>query len=183
MGVFTRWYRALRLTEAGRAPLAEAEAAYRDAAARLDGAGMPGLEHGLLPLALLCLRLRHALPAPAGEHIDEHTDWGPYEPWARPLVLLARDRRAEAAEALREVPDPPRDLLFEALWCLAARAAIAVGDRRTMERAHGELAPAAAELAGAGSGLLTLGPVSRHLGDLADALAHHDTAARPRRSR
>ncbi|GAA4204206.1 BTAD domain-containing putative transcriptional regulator [Streptosporangium oxazolinicum] len=177
--VFTRWYRALRLTEAGRAPVAEAEAAYRDAAARLDGAGMPGLERGLLPLASLCLRLRHALPIPVGEHIG----WGPYEPWARPLVLLARDRPAEAAEALREVPDPPRDLLFEALWCLAARAAIAVGDRPMMERAYGELAPAAGELAGAGSGLLTLGPVSRYLGDLADALAHHDTAARPRRSR
>ncbi|WP_031162159.1 BTAD domain-containing putative transcriptional regulator [Streptosporangium roseum] len=165
-GVFAQWYRALRLAATERAPAAEVEAAYRDAAARLDGAGMPGLRCGLLPLALLCLRLRHARPAQA----DEHTDWGPYEPWARPLVLLAQERRGEAAAALRRVPDPPRDLLFEALWCLAARAALAVGDRETMERAHTELAPAAAELAGAGSGLLTLGPVSEHLGDLAAAL-------------
>ncbi|MES4903083.1 MULTISPECIES: BTAD domain-containing putative transcriptional regulator [unclassified Streptomyces] len=171
VGVFTQWYAALRLAETGPAAgqgaeQGAAEAAYRDAAARLEGAGMPGLEHGLLPLALLCLRIRHALPAPAGEHVD----WGPYEPWARPLVLLAQNRRDEAAAALRETPDPPRDLLFEALWCLTARAAVAVGDRETMERAHHELTPAAAELAGAGSGLLTLGPVSTYLGELATAL-------------
>ncbi|MFJ2202028.1 BTAD domain-containing putative transcriptional regulator [Streptomyces violaceusniger] len=164
VSVFTEWYRALRLAATGQA--AEAEAAYRDAATRLDGAGMPGLEHGLLPLALLCLRVEQGRPAPT----DADLDWGPYEPWARPLVLLARDHRAEAAAALRAVPEPPRDLLLEALWCLTGRAAIAVGDRETMARARTALAPAAAELAGAGSGLLTLGPVSRHLADLTDAL-------------
>jgi hypothetical protein len=169
VGVFTQWYRALRLTATGRAPAAEAEAAYRDAAARLDCAGMPGLERGLLPLTLLCLRSRH-VPT------DERTDWGPYEPWAHPLVLLAQDRRREAAAALRRLPDPPRDLLFEALWCLTARVAIAVGDREMMERACTELTPAAGELAGAGSGLLTLGPVSEHLADL-------DTAARSHQAR
>jgi DNA-binding SARP family transcriptional activator len=169
VGVFTQWYRALRLTATGQAPAAEAEAAYRDAAARLDGAGMPGLERGLLPLTLLCLRSRH-VPT------DKRTDWGPYEPWAHPLVLLAQDRRREAAAALRRLPDPPRDLLFEALWCLTARAAIAVGDREMMERACTELTPAAGELAGAGSGLLTLGPVSEHLADL-------DTAARSHQAR
>jgi hypothetical protein len=165
-GVFTQWYRALRLAAAGRDPAARVEAAYRAAAARLDGAGMPGLERGLLPLALLCLRLRRGLPVQAAKD----TDWGLYAPWARPLVLLARDRTTEAASALRETPDPPRDLLLEALWCLTARAAIAVGDRESMERAHAGLAPAARELAGAGSGLLTLGPVSEHLDDLAAAL-------------
>ncbi|GLW13098.1 SARP family transcriptional regulator [Microtetraspora sp. NBRC 13810] len=165
VSVFTRWYGALRLAATG-ATAAEAEAAYRDAAAGLDGAGMPGLERGLLPLALLCLRVRHGLPAPD----DERLDWGPYEPWARPLRLLAHDRRDAAAAALREVPDPPRDLLFEAMWCLTARAAVAVGDRETMERARAELAPAAAELAGAGSGLVTLGPVAGHLDDLVAAL-------------
>ncbi|WP_222723070.1 AfsR/SARP family transcriptional regulator [Actinomadura alba] len=174
VGVFTQWYRALRLAAtrqvpaAPAAPAAEVEVAYQDAAARLDGAGMPGLERGLLPLALLCLRLLHGLPVQA----DERTDWGPYEPWAGPLMLLARGRRSAAAAALRRLPDPPRDLLFEALWCLAARAAIAVGDLETMERAHAELTPAAAELAGAGSGLLTLGPVSEHLSELATALQH-----------
>ncbi|MFI7041683.1 BTAD domain-containing putative transcriptional regulator [Microbispora rosea] len=173
-GVFTAWYRALRLDATGPAPLEEAEAAYREAAARLDGAGMPGVEHGLLPLALLCLRLRHGQPPPgadpAAEHIAEHIDWGPYAPWARPLVLLARDRRAEAAAALRALPEPPYDLLTEALWCLAARAALTLGDRTTMRRAYAALLPAAGELAGAGSGVLTLGPVSAHLDDLSAAL-------------
>ncbi|MEU5951647.1 BTAD domain-containing putative transcriptional regulator [Streptomyces sp. NPDC047525] len=178
VGVFTRWYEALRLTETGRTPAADAS--YAEAAARLDGAAMPGLERGLLPLALLCLRLRHGRPdathvtdvtdARIGRILDESTDWGPYEPWARPLVLLSQGRRGEAAEALRRLPDPPRDLLLEAMWCLAARAAIAVGDRETMKRAHAELTPAAGELAGAGSGLLTLGPVAQHLDDLAAAL-------------
>ncbi|WP_064455933.1 AfsR/SARP family transcriptional regulator [Streptomyces hygroscopicus] len=162
--VFTAWYRALRLAATGRT--AEAEAAYRNAATRLDGAGMPGLEHGLLPLALLCLRVAQGRPAPTGADLD----WGPYAPWARPLVLLAQGRRAEAGAALRTVPDPPRDLLLEALWCLTGQAAIALGDRETMARARTALAPAAGELAGAGSGLLTLGPVSRHLADLTEAL-------------
>ncbi|MFJ9377981.1 BTAD domain-containing putative transcriptional regulator [Streptomyces sp. NPDC101455] len=168
VGVFTQWYRVLRLTATGNPKPARVATAYQDAALRLDGAGMPGLEHGLLPLALLCLRLRNGQPA----QTDEHIDWGPYEPWARPLVLLARGCPNEARTALSSLPDPPRDLLFEALWCLAARAAIAVGDRDTMERAHAELAPAAAELAGAGSGLLTLGPVAHHLDNLSAALRH-----------
>jgi DNA-binding SARP family transcriptional activator len=166
VGVFTQWYRALRLAAAGGAPVADVERAYRDAAARLDGAGMPGLERGLLPLALLCLRVQHARPAQTGEP----TDWGPYEAWVRPLVLLARDRPEQAAAALRDVPDPPPDLLSEALWCLIGRAAVAVGDRAMIKRAYDGLTPAAAELAGAGSGLLTLGPVSDYLGELATAL-------------
>ncbi|CNG27513.1 DNA-binding transcriptional activator [Mycobacterium tuberculosis] len=164
VGVFTAWYRALRLASPG-ASMADAEAAYRSAADRMRGSGMPGLEGGLLPLALLSLRVQHRRPAQT-----DPADWGPYEPWARPLVLLADDRPGEAATALRNVPDPPRDLLFEALWCLIATAALSVGDRKTMRRAHDELAPAAAELAGAGSGVLTLGPVSRYLTDLATAL-------------
>ncbi|WP_405946574.1 winged helix-turn-helix domain-containing protein [Streptomyces prunicolor] len=166
VGVFTQWYRVLRRTSTGSPHPSEVATAYQDAALRLDGAGMPGLERGLLPLALLCLRLRSGQPA----QTDEHIDWGPYAPWARPLVLLAHDRPTEARAALSSLPDPPRDLLFEALWCLAARAALAVGDRGTMERALAELTPAAAELAGAGSSLLTLGPVAQYLDSLAVAL-------------
>ncbi|WP_416904395.1 BTAD domain-containing putative transcriptional regulator [Micromonospora echinospora] len=165
VGVFTRWYRALRLAATGSSPQA-AEGAYRDAATRLSGAGMPGVERGLLPLALLCLRTWLGQPA----RFDDDTDWGPYTPWARPLVLLARDRPADAAAALRRIPDPPHDLLFEALWCLTGHAAIALDDRATMRRARTALAPAVNELAGAGSGMLTAGPVT----DLLDRLAEGD---------
>lgn len=82
-------------------------------------------------------------------------------------MLLAEGRRSGAAAALRAAPDPPCDLMFEAMWC---RAAMAVGDRETMARARAELAPAAGESAGAGSGLVTFGPVSRYLDDLTAAL-------------
>ncbi|MEV6924568.1 BTAD domain-containing putative transcriptional regulator [Dactylosporangium sp. NPDC051485] len=164
-GVFTQWYRALRLAATGSSTRAT-EGAYRDAAARLAGAGMPGVDRGLLPLALLCLRVWRGEPA----SFDDDTDWGPYDPWARPLVLLARDRPADAAAALRRTPQPPRDLLFEALWCLTAQAAVRLGDRPTMQRARTELTPAAGELAGAGSGMLTAGPVAHHLSRLAAAL-------------
>ena len=159
VAVFTAWYRALRLAAEDDDA---AEAAYREAAARLDGAGMPGLQHGALPLALLCLHLRRGGPAPAGRRVD----WGPYEPWARPLVLLAEHRVSDAAIALRSTPEPPRGLFLEALWCLTAHAAVAIGDRAAMKQAYDALLPAASELAGAGSGLLTLGPVAEHLATL-----------------
>ncbi|MFC4012022.1 BTAD domain-containing putative transcriptional regulator [Nonomuraea purpurea] len=162
VGVFTRWYRALRLDATGQATAQEAETAYREAAALLDGAGMPGLERGLLPLALLCMRIRRGLPL-CSDGRRTPTDWGPYEPWVRPLLLAARGHRAEAAAALRKVPAPPHDLLMEAMWCLVGRAAVAIGDREVMRRAHEALTPAAGEMAGAGSGLLSLGPVSAHL--------------------
>ncbi|GAA1589886.1 BTAD domain-containing putative transcriptional regulator [Kribbella sancticallisti] len=140
VGVFTQWYQALRLAAADEPG---AEAAYRQAAVRLEGAGMPGLSNGLLSLALLSLGSK------------EGQDWGPYEPWVK--------------LDLRKVPDPPRDLMFEAMWSLIARAAIAADDQAVMRRAKAALRPAAAELAGAGSGLLTFGPVA----DLIQSLDHH----------
>ncbi|MFJ6656187.1 BTAD domain-containing putative transcriptional regulator [Streptomyces sp. NPDC091377] len=161
VGVFTTWSRALRtaLTE----PPEAARAAYRRAAAVLEGAGMPGLEHGLLPLALLSVDVRHGV-APT---VDPAADWGPYEPWVRPLLLAEAGRTGEARAALRTLPSPPRDLLFEALWALVGRAATAVDEPGAIARAHAQLAPAATELAGAGSGLLSLGPVAAELYHLA----------------
>jgi DNA-binding SARP family transcriptional activator/multisubunit Na+/H+ antiporter MnhG subunit len=158
VGVFTEWYAALRLAVAGRAD--EAEAAYRSAAARLDGTGMWGLEQGILPFALLCLRIQSGQPS----EVDLTADWGPYLEWVRPAVA----------------PESPRDLLFEARTCLTAMTAIRLGDRPTMERAHADLLPAAGELAGAGSGLLTLGPVSAYLTALAAALDDPTEAANSR---
>lgn len=165
VSVFTGWYRALRLALSGEQPETVA-AAYRKAASRLDGAGMPGLEHGLLPLALLALRVAHDRPAP----VDASIDWGPYGPWARPLVLIAEGRADAAARAVVSLPDPPPDHLQEVLWCLAARAAVAAGDRDVIRRAYAALKPAAGEHAGAGGGLFTIGSVARHLDDLERAL-------------
>jgi hypothetical protein len=133
------------------------ERAYRAAALRLDDAGMPGLHDGLLPLALCCLRVWRGVP-------DDGAHCGPYEPWARPDPT-----------ALCALPDPPAGLFTEALWCLVARAALTAGDRATMARAHAALAPAAQEWAGAGSGLLTTGPVAEHLRQLDAALGGRGT--------
>ncbi|WP_404190336.1 BTAD domain-containing putative transcriptional regulator [Streptomyces tauricus] len=167
VGVFTEWYGALRLSATGQ--LAAAEEAYRAAATRLEGAGMPGLERGLLPLALLCLRVTHGHPVdPAPEPEPgqgPRPDWGPYRPWAEPFTLLEAGRRTEARTALSALPEPSHDLLYEACCALEAEAARRLGDRAALERARDRLRPAAAELAGAGSGLLTLGPVERYLTD------------------
>ncbi|ROP41650.1 BTAD domain-containing putative transcriptional regulator [Saccharothrix texasensis] len=165
VGVFTTWYAALRLAVTGRRD--EARAAYRAAASRLSGAGMPGVERGILPLALLGL----------GDVPD--ADWGPYEPWARPVVLLARGERAEALAAV--VPDSPHDLLFEVRTCLHAVVAVEAGDRPTMARLYDRLLPAAGELAGAGSGLVAFGPTAHHLAALAAALGRPGQAAGHRR--
>ncbi|PXY35898.1 BTAD domain-containing putative transcriptional regulator [Prauserella flavalba] len=168
VGVFTQWYEALRTAVTG--PPAAAEAAYRVAATRLSGTGMSGVDNGILPLALLCHRLQRGGSPDPGRDID----FGGYTPWCRPLVLLAEGRTAEAREPA--IPASPRDLLFEARTCLHAVAAIALGDQDTMARLYTELEPAAGELAGAGSGLVTLGPVAHHLGDLAAALGRRAVA-------
>ncbi|MFI6780249.1 BTAD domain-containing putative transcriptional regulator [Micromonospora sp. NPDC050276] len=199
VGVFTRWYAALRLALDGESTAAAQ--AYRAAAEGVSADGMPGLTRGLLPLALLGLRLAdtigddragaadrlfrrpgtadRSVVGPSGEWAD--LDWGPHEPWVRPLALLAADDRDAAATALRAVPDGPHDLLREVRLCLLGRAACALDDRATMDRVYGELLPAADELA-AGSGVLTVGPVAGHLADLATALRRDEEAAGHRRT-
>lgn len=171
--VFTTWYRALRTSLT--APPAAALTAYDRAADPLPGSGMPGLSRGLLPLARLTVALRGGGPPTAGEH----TDWGPYEPWVRPLLLAAGGRPEESRAALRDLPDPPRDLMSEALWCLVARAAVAVDDPPAMLRARTRLLPAAGEEA-AGSGLLTPGAVAGHLESLNAALERQGVRRPPR---
>ncbi|MBB5838471.1 AfsR/SARP family transcriptional regulator [Kribbella italica] len=136
--VFTSWYGVLRNPS---------EAAYRDAAKLLDGAGMPGLQGGLLALAVLTVRLRE------GQPLDTDADYGPYEPWVRPLLT---------GNGLDDAPDPPQDLLQELLWTLLAEAAIAQGNKQAMDRAVKALTPAAREET-AGSGLITLGPTAKIL--------------------
>lgn len=152
--VFTSWYRAMRTAAAE---------SYREAARLLEGSGMPGVEEGLLSLALLCLRVRQFSPGGPEACFPAETDWGPYEPWARPWPLLAVGRVAEARDALDGCPEPPPGLLAEALWCLTARAAALAGHEAAASRAREALLPAASEMA-AGSGMLTAGLVRDYLG-------------------
>ncbi|MGA5823358.1 AfsR/SARP family transcriptional regulator [Kitasatospora sp. NPDC094028] len=163
--VFTDWHRALRTAAQGHAE--EAESAYRVAASQLNGAGMPGLSTGLLPLALLALRIAGGNRRP---EVDLTQDWGPYRPWAEPFALLATGDRPAARAALRALPRPPADLLYEAHCGLEAVLAVDLGDRATLTRARDRLLPAAGQLAGAASGLLTLGRVDHHLAALDTAL-------------
>ncbi|WP_372461712.1 BTAD domain-containing putative transcriptional regulator [Actinacidiphila acidipaludis] len=163
VAVLTAWLRARVAAEggvtAGGPSPAAAAAAYRAADAGLAAAGMPGLHRGLLPLALLGLALLHGRPAPA----DPALDWGPYRPWAEPLLRMAEGRTDAARAALAAVPDPPHDHLQEALWCLTAHAAVLLGERPAAARAVSALRPARTEIAGAASGMLTLGPVAGYL--------------------
>ncbi|KAB1921357.1 AAA family ATPase [Micromonospora noduli] len=194
VGVFTRWYAALRLALDGESDAAAQ--AYRSAADRVSADSMPGLTQGLLPLALLGLRLADTIGADrptiglgaadrpttglgAADWAD--LDWGPHEPWVWPLLLLAADDRDAAAAALRALPEGPHDLLREVRLCLVGRAARTLDDRATMTRVHAELLPAVDELA-AGSGVLTVGPVAGHLADLAAAMGRHEEAAEHRRT-
>jgi DNA-binding SARP family transcriptional activator len=159
IAVFVRWHEVRRRTLDPDAGWGAAAGAYGRAVAALESAGMPGMARGLPALVRLCLRVCRGMDAPVGA--DE--DWGPYEPWARPFVLLAAGDGDAAHDAVRALPDPSPDLLQEALWCLVVRAAALVGDAATAERARAALGPAAGEIAGAGSGLLSLGPVTRYL--------------------
>ncbi|MGW7262170.1 BTAD domain-containing putative transcriptional regulator [Streptomyces sp. NPDC054842] len=163
--VLTGWYRArataARSAEPDGPSAATAAAHYRAAELQLRTAGMAGLHRGLFPLALLGLRLLHDRPAPT----DPRLDWGPYLPWARPLVLLAQNRGEEARTALRSAPEPARDHMQEAMWCLTVRAAVRLREREVAAQAAAALRDAHAEHAGAASGLLTLGPVAVYVAE------------------
>jgi DNA-binding SARP family transcriptional activator len=172
VAVFTTWYRALRASAATGQDVEHLETAYRAAATLLDGAGMPGLQEGLLPLALLSVRLSPTQEAitDAIQSLDPDADWGPYRPWVEPLLLMRADHTTEAAAALRKTPEPPADLMCEAMYVLEAAAALQLADRTTIRRVHEALLPAADELAGAGSGLISFGPTRHWLDVLAAAL-------------
>ncbi|MET9087846.1 BTAD domain-containing putative transcriptional regulator [Streptomyces sp. NPDC004237] len=171
--VFTTGYRAVRLASVGEArpPLASGavEDSYREVDRLLDGPGMPGVRDGLLPLALLCLHLA-GRPYGLRAAIDPDADWGPYLPWIRPaLALAAADERA-ARDALHGLPEPPADLVQEALWCVVAAVALDLDDRPALRRCQEALRPATGQLAGAGSGLLTAGPIDTWLTAIGNAL-------------
>ncbi|MFC8517674.1 BTAD domain-containing putative transcriptional regulator [Streptomyces sp. NPDC057257] len=159
--VLTAAFRALRLAEASQDP-AEAARAYRGVAVELAGAGMPGVEAGFLPLALLSLRLRHRRPAPT----DPGLDWGPCRPWVRPHLDLARGDPAAARRAAADLPTPAADHLYDALWAVTAHTALQLRDESLAARAHRALSPLRGEIAGGTTGMITFGAVDDILADL-----------------
>ncbi|MCC3267575.1 AfsR/SARP family transcriptional regulator [Arthrobacter gengyunqii] len=116
-----------------------------------DGDEMPGFRTGLPALAKLAAAARNGTELPDG-------DFGPYEPWVRPLLLVRGGRLVEARAALDILPEPPRDLLFEVSWSLIGLAAIKSGNPTMARRAHAALLPAIGERA-AGSAAVDLGPI------------------------
>jgi hypothetical protein len=172
VAVFTTWYRALRASAATGQDVEHLETAYRAAATLLDGARNARTAR------------RPASPSPtlrppfttqeaitdAIQSLDPDADWGPYFPWVEPLLLIRADRATDAVNALRKAPEPPADLMCEAMYVLEAAAALQLADRPTIRRVHEALLPAADELAGADSGLIAFGPTRHWLDVLAAAL-------------
>lgn len=109
--------------------------------------------------------------------------------YARAAALLeGTGMTGLAADVLPLVPDPAAadpgapapGLLHELRTTLRGRAALAAGDRDGIAAAYADLLPAAGELAGAQTGLVTLGPVADDLARLADALGERGAAAEHR---
>lgn len=133
---------------------------FLDGPAPPGGSEMPGFRTGLPELAALAAAVRAGTELPDGH-------FGPYEPWVRPLLLVRRGRREEAATALGAFPDPPQDLMLEVSWFLIGRAAIDGAHLDAARRAHGALLPAARERA-AGSAAVDLGPIAPLLAGLSE---------------
>lgn len=123
------------------------------------GTEMPGFRIGLNELAELTEAVRSGAELPEGP-------FGPYEPWARPLVLARAGRPDAAVAVLDALPDPPQDLMLEVAWFLTGLAAVATRHPNAARRSYLALRPAAGERAG-GSGAIDLGPISPLLHDLA----------------
>ncbi len=180
----TAAFRTMRLAQRSSDP-AEVAHAYRTLATDLAGAGMPGVEAGVLPLALLSLRLRHARPAPT----DPALDWGPYRPWAQPLIDLARGNTAAARRTAAALPAPPADHLYDALWAVTAHTALQLHDTSLAAQAHDALSPLRGEVAGGTTAMLTFGPVDDVLAALEERLGSQKrrpgppTASRERQRR
>jgi len=148
--VFTAWFRWTFL--AGAPPPA--------------GTEMPGFRTGLKELAELTSAVRTATELPDGQ-------FGPYERWARPLLLARKGRQTDATAALDTIPHPPHDLMLEVSWFLTGLAAIDLGNQNAARRSYAALLPAASERAG-GSGAVDLGPIAPLLDELYRVCAFDD---------
>lgn len=155
--VFTRWNAVARRVAAGVGSVeaASVEVEYRALAADLFDAGMPGVEEGLLALALAGVR---AADTTLG---DLHA--GAYDAWLAPLRAARAGDLPTARALLDDLAAPPPGLLIEALWCLTADAAAVAGHAGALRRAREALEPARDEIAGGATGMLVVGPVRGRL--------------------
>ncbi|MEU9923955.1 AfsR/SARP family transcriptional regulator [Streptomyces griseoluteus] len=159
--VLTAAFRTMCLAERSNDP-AEVAHAYRTLATDLAGTGMPGVEAGIFPLALLSLRLRDQRPAPT----DPDLDWGPYRPWVQPLLDLAHGNLTAARHAAATLPTPPADHLYDSLWAVNAHTAILLRDESLATQAHHALSPLRGEIAGGTTAMITFGSVNDILATL-----------------
>lgn len=167
--VFTSWYRALRTSETDGWSAARPQ--YEHVLKHTADSGMPGLTQGAAALVALVPVLRDDASVDTAEL--SRLDAGPYQPWLNPLLLAARGATEQAHQALTTAPRPPHDHLQEALWAVLAKAALLVGHLPVLRRAREELAAAQGERS-AGSGLVSFGPVLRHLEAIDVALDAHN---------
>ncbi|GGT85341.1 BTAD domain-containing putative transcriptional regulator [Streptomyces violascens] len=175
-GTLLGWYRAMRLSIAGR--FTDADTAYRRTTERLGESWMWGIERDLLHFALFCLYIQNGtLLDLAGEADEQYQRWGSNYARGKALMLLAEGDAAEARAVTSAARELPRDYLLEARLGLAAILAVSLDDRDMAASVYEELLPAADCLAGAGSGVVTLGPVAHYLGELARCLGRPEQAA------
>ncbi|PRY13579.1 AfsR/SARP family transcriptional regulator [Kineococcus rhizosphaerae] len=150
VAVFEGWFEALRGALAGD-PHARVLANYRRQVGLTEG--MPGVRDGLREVAVAAAHVQHGRPVPA------ECAAGPWRAWIEPLALLESDPDA-ARRAVRAAGEPPPGHLHDLLLCFLARAAADLGERPLARGLLRRLEPVEDEVAGAGSGLVTAGPVA-----------------------
>ncbi|GAA2890035.1 hypothetical protein GCM10010472_55660 [Pseudonocardia halophobica] len=171
LGVTLAWaaiFAALRAVVAG--DFARAEQGYATVQAAMESVGAINADTlGLFGL----FGVRHAQGrlaelAPAFAALQARIPIAITDPTARALV--AAGRVDEARALWRPDLHPPRTYYWLLFMGLRAEVAVALGDREAAAACLAELGPWADQLAGLGSGTVTLGPVAQHLGELGGVL-------------
>jgi hypothetical protein len=171
LGVTLAWaaiFAALRAVVAG--DFATAEQGYTAVQAAMEAAGAINTDN----LALFGLfGIRHAQGrldelAPAFAEMQRRIPETVTDPTAR--ALIAAGRVDEARAVWRPDLHPPRTYYWLLFMALRAEVAVTLADREVAATCLAELEPWADQLAGLGSGTVTLGPVAQHLGELGGVL-------------
>jgi DNA-binding SARP family transcriptional activator len=171
LGVTLAWaaiFAALRAVVAG--DFARAEQGYAAVQAAMEAVGAINADTlGLFGL----FAVRHAQGrldelAPAFAALQDRIPEAVTDPTARALV--AAGRVDEARALWRPDLHPPRTYYWLLFMGLRAEVAVALADRSVAAACLAELEPWADQLAGLGSGTVTLGPVAQLLGELGGVL-------------